>query len=33
MIEALDELDLKMPQTSADEQAALQAARLKLEAE
>jgi len=33
MIEALDGLDLKMPQTSADEQAALQAARLKLEAE
>jgi PPK2 family polyphosphate:nucleotide phosphotransferase len=33
MIEALDELDLKIPQTSADEQAALQAARLKLEAE
>jgi PPK2 family polyphosphate:nucleotide phosphotransferase len=33
MIEALDGLDLKMPQTSADEQAALHAARLKLEAE
>jgi len=33
MIEALDGLDLKMPQMSADEQAALQAARLKLEAE
>ncbi len=33
MIEALDGLDLKIPQTSADEQAALQAARLKLEAE
>ena len=33
MIEALDGLDLKIPQMSADEQAALQAARLKLEAE
>jgi PPK2 family polyphosphate:nucleotide phosphotransferase len=33
MIEALDGLDLKIPQMSADELGALQAARLKLEAE
>jgi PPK2 family polyphosphate:nucleotide phosphotransferase len=33
MIEALDGLDLKIPEMSADERAALQAARLKLEAE
>ena len=33
MIEALDGLDLKIPDMSADERAALQAARLKLEAE
>jgi PPK2 family polyphosphate:nucleotide phosphotransferase len=33
MIEALDALDLKIPELSAEEQAALQAARLKLEME
>jgi PPK2 family polyphosphate:nucleotide phosphotransferase len=33
MIEALDELDLKLPKPSAEEKAALQAAREKLEAE
>jgi PPK2 family polyphosphate:nucleotide phosphotransferase len=33
MIEALDGLDLKLPKVSAEEQAALQAARQKLEAE
>jgi PPK2 family polyphosphate:nucleotide phosphotransferase len=33
MIEALDALDLKIPELGAEEQAALQAARLKLEAE
>jgi PPK2 family polyphosphate:nucleotide phosphotransferase len=33
MIEALDGLDLKIPEMSADERAALQAARMKLEAE
>ena len=33
MIEALDELDLKIPQLSVDQQAALEAARRQLEAE